>query len=102
MTTPGRRIRPPRFGAGGPCTAEEKARIEAMSVEERVDAMYDGLFTYRECAWWASRWPHQVPLINNEYAYLAAFEAEAAESDEGNAPVVDLPVSVEQREERAA
>lgn len=102
MTTTGRSIRPPRFGQGGPCTAEEKARIESMSAEERVDAMYDGLFTYRELSWWASRWPHQVPLINNEFAYLAAFEAEAAESDERSAPVIELPVAVERGEERAA
>lgn len=43
-----------------------------------------------------------APLINNEYAYLAAFEAEAAESDERDAPVVELPAAVVRWEDRAA
>ncbi|WP_196189178.1 hypothetical protein [Conexibacter sp. W3-3-2] len=72
-------IRPPRLKFG-PLTALEKEQVVQMSADQRVAAMCAGRLTYGQLAWWASRWPHEVPLINNEFAYLAYFEAEAAES----------------------
>ena len=72
-------IRPPRLRFGPPSPLE-KEQVLCMSPDERVAAMCAGRLTYGQLAWWASRWPHEVPRINNEFAYLAYFEAEAAES----------------------
>jgi hypothetical protein len=44
---------------------------EALSVEERVEAMRSGRMSWRECATWASRYPEQVPLLNGEFEYIA-------------------------------
>ena len=73
------KIRPPRLGFRG-LTREQKDRVAAMSTDERVAAMCAGRWTYGQCCHWAARWPDEVPLINGEFAFIAAFEAEAAES----------------------
>lgn len=72
-------IRPPRLGFRA-LTRQQKDRVAAMSTDERVAAMCAGHWTYAQCCHWAARWPHEVPLINGEFAFIAAFEAEAAES----------------------
>jgi hypothetical protein len=59
-----------------------KARLEAiwrMSPERRVAAMRRGELSLEQCAAWAARYPEQVPLINGEFEYLAAFTPEVAE-----------------------
>lgn len=71
-------MRPPRRGFRA-LTREEKDRLAAMSTDERVAAMCVGDWTYAQCCHWAARWPHEVPFINGEFAFIAAFEAEAAE-----------------------
>lgn len=73
-------IRPPRLGFG-PLTPLEEEQVRCMSRDQRIAAMCAGRLTYGQLCWWASRWPHEVPLINNEFAFIAYFEAEAAESD---------------------
>jgi hypothetical protein len=72
-------IRPPRLGFQ-PLTPLEKEKVRRLTADQRVAAMCAGRLTYGQLCWWASRWPHQVPRINNEFAFIAAFEAEAAES----------------------
>ena len=71
-------IRPPRLGFRA-LTREQKDRVAAMSSDERLAAMCAGRWTYAQCCHWAARWPEEVPLINGEFAFIAAFEAEAAE-----------------------
>jgi hypothetical protein len=47
-----------------------------MTPSERVAAMRRGELTLEQCAAWAARHPEQVPLINGEFEYLAAFTPE--------------------------
>ncbi len=56
-----------------------KARLDAMwrmSPEQRITAMRNGKLSLEQCAAWAARYPEQVPLINGEFEYLAAFTPE--------------------------
>ena len=56
-----------------------QARLRAlwqMTSSERVAAMRRGELTLEQCAAWAARYPEQVPLINGEFEYLAAFTPE--------------------------
>lgn len=46
-----------------------------MNSDQRVAAMCAGKLTYGQLAWWAARCPHEVPLINTEFAFLAHLEA---------------------------
>jgi hypothetical protein len=72
-------IKPPRLGFQ-PLTPLEKEQVRRMTADQRIAAMCAGRLPYGQLCWWAARWPHEVPRINNEFAFLAAFEAEAAES----------------------
>lgn len=71
-------IRPPKLRFQ-PLTALEKEQVRSLSPDARIAAMCQGRLTYGQLCWWASNWPHQVPLINNEFAFLAVFEPGAAE-----------------------
>jgi hypothetical protein len=50
-----------------------------MTPAERIAAMRRGDLSLVQCCAWASRFPEQVPLINGEYEYLAAFTPEVYE-----------------------
>jgi hypothetical protein len=50
-----------------------------MSAEERVQAMRRGGLSLAQCAAWAARHPEQVPLLDGEFEYIAAFTPEASE-----------------------
>jgi len=59
-----------------------KARLQAlwkMTVSQRVSAMRKGELSLEQCAAWAARYPEQVPLLNGEFEYLAAFTPEVRE-----------------------
>jgi hypothetical protein len=59
-----------------------RARLRALwqlTAGERVAAMRRGELTLEQCAAWAARYPEQVPLLNGEFEYLAAFTPEALE-----------------------
>jgi len=56
-----------------------RARLQAlwrMTPTQRVAAMRRGELSLEQCAAWAARFPEQVPEINGEYEYLAAFTPE--------------------------
>ena len=56
-----------------------QARLRALwqlTASERVAAMRRGELTLEQCAAWAARYPEQVPLLNGEFEYLAAFTPE--------------------------
>jgi len=58
---------------------ERWARLRSLwqlTPSERVAAMRRGELTLEQCAAWAARYPEQVPLINGEFEYLAAFTPE--------------------------
>ncbi len=58
-------------------TREERLRpLWQMTPTQRVAAMRRGELTLEQCSAWAARYPEQVPLLNGEFEYLAAFTPE--------------------------
>ncbi|HTZ87651.1 MAG TPA: hypothetical protein VL988_06150 [Solirubrobacteraceae bacterium] len=56
-----------------------RARLEAlwrMTPDQRVVEMRRGKLSLEQCAAWAARYPEQMPQINGEFEYLAAFTPE--------------------------
>jgi hypothetical protein len=53
-------------------------RLWQMSPAQRVAAMRRGELSYRELAA-CGRYPDQVPIVNGEWEYIAAFMPEACE-----------------------
>lgn len=51
----------------------------AGTVGSRRRMMHAGDLTLQECSKWASRAPHEVPLVNGEFAYITARLADACE-----------------------
>lgn len=59
-----------------------RTRLEAlwiMTPTQRVAAMRRGELSLEQCGAWAARYPEQVPQINGEFEYLAAFTPEVRE-----------------------
>ena len=50
-----------------------------MNAGERVEAMRAGKLSLEQCAAWAARYPEQVPMLNGEFEYLAAYTPEVSE-----------------------
>lgn len=61
---------------------ERLAPMWEMTVEQRIAAMRRGELTMTQLFAWASRYPEQVPLIDGEYEFIAAFTPEVAEADD--------------------
>ena len=79
-------IRPDRPDSPSRSAAAEQNRLEeqlrrlwAMSPSERVAAMRRGELNMRQCCAWAGRHADQVPLLNGEFEFIAAYTPEAAE-----------------------
>ena len=53
-----------------------------ITVEQRIAAMRRGELTMTQLFAWAARYPEQVPLIDGEYEFIAAFTPEVAEADD--------------------
>jgi len=51
-----------------------------MSAEERVAAMWRGELTWGQLFEWARVAKHEVPLIDGEFAFIAAYTPEVAEA----------------------
>lgn len=61
---------------------EREARLEAlwrMTPNERIAAMRRGHLSMEQCCAWAARYPRQVPLINDEFEFIAAYMPEICE-----------------------
>jgi hypothetical protein len=57
-------------------SVEREARLEAlwrMTPNERIAAMRRGSLSMEQCCAWAGRFPQQVPLINGEFEFIAAY-----------------------------
>jgi len=54
-------------------------KLWKMTVSQRINAMRKGELSLEQCAAWAARHPEQVPLLNGEFEYLAAFTPEVHE-----------------------
>ena len=48
-----------------------------MTPNERIAAMRRGDLIMEQCCAWAARYPQQVPLINGEFEFIAAYMPEA-------------------------
>ena len=68
--------------AHDPVWEEQKARLWAMTRDERVRAMRAGKLSLRQCLHWASQRPAEVPLLNNEFEFIAITTPEVADADE--------------------
>jgi hypothetical protein len=65
-------------------TRDEQSRVLwEMSAAERVAAMYRGDLSLFQCLQWAARRPHEVPLINDEFAFIAIRTPEVADAERG-------------------
>lgn len=69
----------PAFLRRDPSWEERKRTLWAMTPHERVAAMRAGRLTMRECLHWASQTPEQVPLLEDEYEFLALTTPEIAD-----------------------
>jgi hypothetical protein len=63
-----------------PVFEQAKARLWAMTPDERVQAMRAGRLSLALCLHWASRRPHEVPLLNGEWEFIAISTPEVADS----------------------
>jgi hypothetical protein len=45
--------------------------LEAMDSDQRLGIYRSGGFTRRECSLWAANYPDEVPLVNNEFEWIA-------------------------------
>jgi hypothetical protein len=54
-------------------------RLWQMSPAQRAAAMRRGELSDRELAAWSGRYPEQVPRLNGEYEWIAAFTPEVCE-----------------------
>jgi len=58
---------------------ERLSALWKMTVSERITAMRAGKLSLEQCAAWAARYPEQVPILNGEFEYLAAFTPDVRE-----------------------
>ena len=75
---------------------DRKARLMALTVDERIAAMRAGALTYRELAHWSAVRPQEVPRVSTgggaghcgtigdggEFEWIAMFEPDIAEHDD--------------------
>ncbi len=96
--TPAGRLRPMRrYDFDNPATGvletslyDRRAKFEdfrhlwRMSADERVAAMWRGDLSLAECLAWSGRFPDEVPLIGNEFAYIVTSTPEWLDSEDEN------------------
>ena len=58
------------------------ARMWRMSADERRTAAERGELSLGEMLKWASRHPHEIPLLNGEWFFIAALTPELADADD--------------------
>jgi len=58
---------------------ERLERMWALSRSERVAAAQRGQLTLGEMLRWASRRPHEVPLVDGDFFFITALSADAEE-----------------------
>jgi len=52
-----------------------------MTPAQRIDAMWAGQLSWDQLFAWARKAPHEVPLVNGEFAFIALATPECAEAD---------------------
>lgn len=71
-----------------PAWEEQKARLWAMTRDERIHAMHTGQLSMRLCLHWASRRPHEVPLLNGEWEFIAVNTPEVTDLEPRPGPAL--------------
>ena len=67
-------------GLAFPASAQERRAVFwRLSPVERIALMRGGELTLKECCQWAAHAPHEVPIVNGEFAFIAAFTPEVRE-----------------------
>lgn len=64
---------------------ERSQALWKMTAERRRAAMWRGELTWGQLFEWAKLAPHEVPLIDGEFAFIAAYTPEVAEASEHDA-----------------
>jgi hypothetical protein len=59
--------------------AERSRALWRMTAAQRVAAMHNGELSWSQLCEWAKHAPHEVPLINGEFAFIAADTPEVAD-----------------------
>ena len=67
-----------------PAWEEAKRRLWATTADERRAAMYAGTLSLRLCFHWANHAPHEVPVLNGEFWFIAIKTPEVADATEAN------------------
>ena len=52
--------------------ASRGAALEALDAAGRLAAYHDGSLDGRDLATWAALWPEEVPIVNDEFEWIAA------------------------------
>lgn len=65
--------------------AERSKALWGMSQRQRRTAMWRGELTWGQLCEWAKRTAQEVPLIDGEFAFIAAYTPEVAEVGEHDA-----------------
>lgn len=55
---------------------EQRARLARMRPGERRAAYERGELSHRQCYLWAAGWPHEVPIVNGEFEFIALLLAD--------------------------
>ena len=62
-----------------PTLVEQERQLWSMTPTERVVAMGQGRLTRYQCSKWATRHPHEVPILNGEFEFIAICTPEVAD-----------------------
>jgi hypothetical protein len=77
---------------------EDKAALWAMSLDQRITAMWAGQLSHGQLLEWTHAHPDQVPSLGGEIAWLMMFTPEWAEAAEQHRnKVVHLPERIQAR-----
>jgi len=70
-------------GLAFPASGQERQQMFwRLSPHERVALRRAGQLTLKECCRWAARAPHEVPIVDGEFEFIAAFTPEARVGNE--------------------
>lgn len=65
--------------------ASKRERMQAlwqMTADQRCAEMWAGKLTWDQLYEWAARAPHEVPLVNGEFAFIALLTPEGAQDED--------------------
>ena len=67
-------------GLALPASAQQRGEVFwRLSPTERIALMRAGQLTLKECCQWAARAAHEIPIVDGEFEFIAAFTPEARE-----------------------